>query len=602
MFLKFVFLRICDLFGLVFNILACLTLLRFPIMIRQFLHMKSMWEWRFVGLIQVFIFITDIPFIIMAILMTALTLGFVLIPFVHKLRKEDVGLCDYCSPECEDDLNFLILYDGFALRRIIADYFFKTLCDLLCVPLAVICLCSWRCLLFVRKFKKNFKGWSDWKWRSIAVVQFLQLLVDIPCLLLGLILVFTWRAPFLIRRAEGEKWNTCRLYVFPEACLLITDLFCFVVFFFTIVTWRGPFLVYELYNAKKTQWEIRTIVFKQAGLVFVDIPCILCAIVVFGTMWRIRPFVSNLTTNEWKIRKNCIIQVAMLLVDLGCFIVGLVVVVTLWRLYPLVCDINKYCRPRKRPQTENEPDKETEELSTNEIRTTTTESPDMEKEQGPAPAERQSCEVVVRHDSGAEQNKTLQIQTWKIRKVIFKHFVFLFIDIPAIVLCFFILVTVVRLPKLLSKLIQCGNFYMEFAITVYFQTGKLIVDIVFICLFILLMVLRPIQSWVHLLEDEEHHKNRLLRFYLQFVPEILEKRLQMYRQLEEMFSICLKKRDNEKSTRYRLALISMKYLEELQWIRDKLKKHDLDEEFSHMIHMLYWWEAKRAHKLTRLYK
>ena len=143
---------------------------------------------------------------------------------------------------------------------------------------------------------------------------------------------------------------------------------------------------------------------------------------------------------------------------------------------------------------------------------------------------------------------------------------------------------------------------MEFALIAYSQAGKLIVDILFLCLFMVLMILRPIQSWIHLLEDEEHKKNRLLCFYSKFVPDILSKRLQMYRELEEVFSNCLKIRMDYRTTRYHLSLISLKYLSELQWIRNKLKKHELDEEYNHMVHMVYWWEAKRAHKLSRLYR
>ena len=539
-FALFVAKRFADLFGLIFNILACLTIVRLPYMMMQFFHMDSMAEWRYVGLVHFLCFLVDIPFILMLLFMILFTGGFILIPLIHEI-KEDVELDDLRA--CQGGIYGL---GAFALHAIIGKNFFRLICDVLCVPLAIICFFSWRCCIFLDKLRKKNYKWKDFGWRKVCIKQFLQLLVDIPCILIGLLVMLKWRAPFLVKnvkksRKDGAKWNHWRFEAFPEFILIFVDFFCLLLFVFTIITWRAPFLVYKLYHAEKKQWKIREIIAKQFLLIFVDIPCILCALIVFITLWRIPNFIRNWKSDQWKTRKNCVCQLGMLLIDFGCLLLCLVVMVTLWRVYPLICDIRKYY---SRPPEE---------------------------------------------------------RSWKIRKSICKNVAFLIVDIPAIFLCFVILVTMFHFPKLLSKLIQAGNFFMEFAITVYFEAAMLVVDVFFIILFVVLMCLRPIQSWVHLLEDEEHKKNRLLRHYMHWVPDILEKRFQTRRELEGIFSTCLKTRSPEAKLWDNLQAVNEEYLEELEWIRGKVRKYELDEGFSHLINMVKWWEKKRVNKLVRLY-
>lgn len=540
-FALFVAKRLADLFGLIFSVLACLTIIRLPYMVLQFINMDEWWKWRCVGFVQFIFFLIDIPFILMGLFMILFTVGFILIPVIREIR-DDVDIEDLSH-----DTQGIYGFSAFQLHGIIGKNFFRLICDILCAPLAVICFFSWRCCIFVKKLRKKDYKWQDFGWRKICIIQFLQLLVDIPCILTGVLVMLTWRAPFLAKsvkklKHDGKKWNRWRFEVFPEFILIFVDFVCLILFTVTIITWRAPFLINELNHAKKTQWKVRKIIAEQVLLVFVDIPCILCALILFVTLWRVPNFIRNWKSNQWETRKNCVCQLGMLLLDFGCFLLTLVVMVTIWRIYPLICDVRKYC---SRPREE---------------------------------------------------------RSWKIRKAICKNVAFLLVDIPAILLCFIILITIVRFPKLVSKLIQAGNFFMEFAITVYFETAMLIVDIFFIILFVVLMCLRPIQSWVHLLEDEEHKKNRLLRHYLQWVPDILEKRFQMRREMEGIFSICLKNRSHESKLTEHLKVIMEDYLVQLEWIRGKIRKYELDEGFSHLINMAKWWEKKRVNKLLRLYR
>lgn len=540
-FALFVAKRLADLFGLIFSVLACLTIIRLPYMVLQFINMDEWWKWYCVGFVQFIFFLIDIPFILMGLFMILFTCGFILIPVIREIR-DDVDIEDLSR-----DTQGIYGFSAFQLHGIIGKNFFRLICDILCAPLAVICFFSWRCCIFVKKLRKKDYKWQDFGWRKICIIQFLQLLVDIPCILTGVLVMLTWRAPFLAKsvkklKHDGKKWNRWRFEVFPEFILIFVDFVCLILFTVTIITWRAPFLINELNHAKKTQWKVRKIIAEQVLLVFVDIPCILFALILFVTLWRVPNFIRNWKSNQWETRKNCVCQLGMLLLDFGCFLLTLVVMVTIWRIYPLICDVRKYC---SRPREE---------------------------------------------------------RSWKIRKAICKNVAFLLVDIPAILLCFIILITIVRFPKLVSKLIQAGNFFMEFAITVYFETAMLIVDIFFIILFVVLMCLRPIQSWVHLLEDEEHKKNRLLRHYLQWVPDILEKRFQMRREMEGIFSICLKNRSHESKLTEHLKVIMEDYLVQLEWIRGKIRKYELDEGFSHLINMAKWWEKKRVNKLLRLYR
>lgn len=480
----------------------------------------------------------------MGLFMIVITLGFILIPFFNDIKKEEITFQELTGPD-----HGIYCLGSFQLHALVGSYFFRFICDVLCIPLAIICVLSWRSCIFINKLGKKNYSWRDFGWRKVCVVQFLQLLVDIPCIFVGFIVMITWRAPFLVRKvkklkngADPEKWDRWRFEVFPEFFLIFIDLVCMLCILLTVITWRAPMLIYNLRHAPKKQWKIREIIVTQMLLIFVDIPCILCALIVFVTLWRIPNFIRNWEKDEWKIRTNCVCQLGMLLIDFGCLLLSIVVMITVWRLYPLISDIRKYwSRPREE-------------------------------------------------------------RSWKIRKAICMNVAFLFVDIPAIFLCFIILITLFRFPKLLSKLIQAGNFFMEFAITVYFEFAMLVVDIFFLFLFLVLMCLRPIQSWVHLLEDEEHKKNRLLRHYMQWVPDIVNKRFQMRREMEGIFSTCLKNKLGEHKLREHLMEVNEDYLDELEWIRHKVKKYELDEGFSHLINMAQWWEKKRVNKLVRLYR
>lgn len=589
-FVEFIGLRILDLLGLIFNVLACATIIRLPCMIRQLIDLESMAEWRYVGLVHLLIFLMDVPVIIMGLITLILTLGLITIPFIKKIKRKKVK-CDYTH------VKHGIYFGGFKLRKIVVTYFVRVICDMFCIPLGFLCLCSWRSCIFIRKIKKVDK-WDNFEWRKICFVQFVHLMLDIPCVICGIFLLFTWRGCWFIHRMrklnkENDfEWNTDRFRVFIEILTLVADVFFFALAVVVLVTWRGPLMIYEIINmdtqdlddeeecfVPSFEWIVKWKIAKNFGLIFVDIPCIIFAFIIMITFWRFPRFVRKCTKDQWELRGNCVKQFALLLVDFGfllmnifCLILSVLVIITLWRAYPLIKDFKKYFKQRSeigQPANDNEGEQQ---------------------------------EQQEQHRNKKRINKLKNANSWKIRKAIFKHFGFLFIDVPAIAVCLIILVTLFRFPKLLARLLQVGDFYMEFALIAFGQLVKLFVDIVFFILFIILMILRPIQSWVHLLEDEEHRKYRLLKFYMQWVPDIIDKRHQMYRKMEEVFSSSLKNKLSSLNVRIELSLINAEFLKDLQWVRDKIAKYDLDGEYNHLLRIIQFYEGKRAYKMERLYR
>ena len=564
-FCEFIFLRILDLLGLFFNILACLTIIRLPCMIRQFAIMETMVEWRSVGFIHCLIFLMDIPIIFMAFGALAFSLGIVYFPMKREIEVKSIK-CDYTYKNDNG-----IYFGGFKLRKLVVRYFFMHLTGMLCIPMLVFTLLSWRSVILVRKLQSH--NYFYWKWRKVILLQFLQLFVDIPCVFVAFFVVISWRLPFYIRGVKEVRqdhgWSTWRFVAFQHFLLLFVDLFCFLLFILTMLTWRFPLLINELRGDSCTnQWEARTIVVKQFLLIFVDIPCILCFLVVLVTVWRLPRFVKNLKKDEWEIRQNCVYQSAMMVVDFVCFLIFGLVLLTLWRLYPLIRDIKKY---KKR----------------------VTYTPDAAEAGTSVPES--SYHV-------PELNVVSRRSSWKIRKAICKHFLFLLIDIPAILISTFVLVTMFRLPSLVSKLIQSGDFYTEFAMIVFMEVVQLLVDIVFVFFFILLMILRPVASWVHLLEDEEHLQYRHICFHIKWIPHLIKEiKEKLPVALDEEFSVCLKDRVHIVQARTRMSQLCQPYLQQWKLLHGKVLENDGYPDLAHLIATVMWYEGRRPYKMIRLY-
>ena len=624
-FLKFLLLRFLDLLGLIFNVAACLTIIRFPMMIRQFADMDDLEEWRYVGLVQFLIFIVDIPVMIAAAILV-LTV-FRMFPLCKELKENN----------CEWDISkqsHEIYFSGFKTRKIIMKQFFLLLVDLLFIPAALLCLLSWRCVIFIRAFKEASDQWEK---RKTCFKQLLYLFLDIPCIILGLICMCTWRMPVIVYRwykayrdGTETEWDTEKWYAFYHFGLLLIDIPCIVCFLVASVTWRLPFMIRKLTKIsmfdEDDEWKLRKLAVAQFFLIFIDIPCILCSLFVFVTIWRFPAFVRTVTSalrkksgRQWKVRRAAVVQFFIFFIDVTCFLLCSIIIVTLWRLKPLLQGIKKALSSKHKSKDEETMKVDVEgtaeagageqlEINVDQGASSVNDPPataegnlkdleDSQKEVTVSEAGQDESNL----DASTESAKKKLHMGWKIRKVICIQFASLLIDIPALALLLFLIVTILRLPKLLSTFLQSGDFYTEFALTVYYQTFLLFADLFFALLFLLLMFLRPLQSWICLLEDEDHMKYRLLRHHMQWIPDIIAKRKPAYQQANELLSIHLKMFSTSYLFKNSVKHCLDEFIDELKEIRNKLKDQDLDPDYVHLLDSVLWWEDKRIDKMLRFY-
>ena len=667
-FFKFLLLRFLDLLGLFFNILACATLVRLPFMIAHFANMDGIIEFRYVGLVQFLIFLMDIPIFIMGVIIV-LTLWRIY-PCILEIKENWKGKADYSG----------IYFTGFKVRKVIVKHFFTLFIDAFCVPSAIICLLSWRSILFIKRFHEAD---GDWKKRKVCFVEFMQVILDIPLIICLLITTLSWRLPVVIYkvdkyRSKSNSWDDyIRFIGLQQLFLLFIDIPFLLMAIVTVVTWRSFFMIKKLktvkgsYFKRKNQWKMGRIITIELISIFADIPCIATFFVIFITIWRLpqtlrrfrklkgKGYLNNSTQN--KIRSTCLIEFGILLIDALCFLLFIVEVLTIWRAYPLFKDMQKYIKKyrtsRKKQRIFNLKEKDNqsncsrnesadtlnegttdnaqievkEEFESSEIlnQTISTKGNEIEKRirknstnTSDLDEARDSLtiELSKTKDDVTAPEATIVISTdisegediphfsyskleWKLRKSISMNFFMLVIDIPAIVLFFVLLVTLLRASKTISAVLGSGNFHMLFAMTVYHQTALFLIDLTFLILFLILCIKHPVRVWVMLLEDEGHEKNRILREdIMPWVPDILKDRNDMYKGLEDILSLSIKEVTPQYETKRMLTDHFEQYLDRVQGVVDKLNDNEIEEEVTYLLKSILYYETSRVHKVMRKYR
>ena len=150
---------------------------------------------------------------------------------------------------------------------------------------------------------------------------------------------------------------------------------------------------------------------------------------------------------DWKWRKACAKQAGIVLLDVLMFVLAAIIVCTLWRLYPMVTEVAKKVK------------------------------------------------------SGSHA---------KARKAVVKHFGLLLVDLVAMP-CFFVCLFSWRSFGLLGSLFASGDFFTFFAITTLTEFVRFLIDIPVSLVFVMMVFLRPFQSWTLLLEDGCHSKHRKIQ-------------------------------------------------------------------------------------------
>ena len=590
-FLKFLFLRLLDLLGLIFNILACCTIIRLPSMIKAFNDMDKMWEWRVMGFLHILLFILDIPVIIMALFIFATLIR--VYPMLRDMNENNV--CSDMSSEWERN-GFL----GFKVRGYILKHFVIVFVDLFCLLFVVVCLLSWRNVIFVRQFKA---AESDLDKRGVIFKQFMNVLWDIPLLLCFFVSCCTWRLPFVFMdvlrlQTNDEKWDRIRYVGVSNLCYMLLDLPCIVAFLIAMCTWRSPLLIWQLLphnifrmnESVEAQWQIRKICLLQFLFVFCDIPVFGCVLLVVVTVWRIPQLVkhtkkelgksfsrNNFYKREWKIRAACFKECGMILVDFFSCLLGFVVFLTMWRARPLWKDIQKYRQMYK--------DDVMAQQKVSEDAASALEAETNASEMGQT--------MVVKHVKWSHF-------MWKIRKKMLFHFAMLLVDIPAIPLLILLLITGLRTSKVLSGLLD-GQFHLLFAVTVYMETLKLFRDVLFILVFFVLMILRPVASWVHLLEDEDHRAYRIISDILVWIPDICAERGAVYTKIKERLALSIKQLKSRGKTRIELREIFDAHISRLTDLVERLESQQVEGELNSLLNMVIFMERKRVDKMLREY-
>lgn len=620
--------------------------------------MKKWWEWRLVGLFQFFIFLADLPVFVMLIFI------FCTLVRIYPLHKELTEELQYKKISEKYSSSDTFVYSGFKIRAIIIKQFIIVFVDLFCIIFVFFLLISWRNVIFVRRFiaagqrENNSQAENEFKQRKIIFIEFLNLLLDIPCLICFAFTFFTWRAPMVIidikhARENNKDWNEIRFVGLYHFFLFIIDVPCIAVGLVAMCSWRAPMVIYSLLESSllerrsswKSHWKIRQQLVLQFIYLFIDIPVILCFLVVLVTIWRMPALVKQLKKHlqkdynrknfykvEFKIRASCFKQFGMIWVDFFTFLLAVIVFGTLWRANPLYKDIKKAHEKYKNPPQEGE--EEVKKCLTPIDPPHTFEngkSPSSINEEGETQGKKvDPTETTVAFKNGSidtvetgeitmeTDNETKEEQEskelnecvpkmkwskfiWKIRRKIATHFSMLLMDIPAIPLSILVLCTGLRTSKLLSSLLG-GKFYLLFAVTVYMETLKLFRDIAFIFLFFILMALRPINSWVHLLEDDDHREYRIVKDLSVWIPDICTERKETYDVMEDNLALYIKQQKEEKFICSELDILITQHLKRIIDLLEKFEKFDIGEgEIISLLKIVEHAEKKRVGKMKRKY-
>ncbi|KAK5583873.1 hypothetical protein RB653_005477 [Dictyostelium firmibasis] len=176
-------------------------------------------------------------------------------------------------------------------------------------------------------------------WRKVVLSQLFLLLIDIPFPIL--ILMTMWRLPILIKRLKEindpiRSYSLRRLLVLRYVLLTLLDILCLVPALFILLTgWRIPSFVSMVKQYQRGDNEHRLL-----GLLFwdtlVDIPFVLMGLITMPFLWR-GPFLIKtiFISRECKTDKEARVMAAkylgVCLMDIIIFLELVIITCTMWR-------------------------------------------------------------------------------------------------------------------------------------------------------------------------------------------------------------------------------------------------------------------------------
>jgi hypothetical protein len=232
--------------------------------------------------------------------------------------------------------------------------FGSSMCDIVTLPILCITMCSWRLLTVLSVLNAECSVSDDYniELRGHVWVQLGMLLLDIPCLLmLCVTTVAFWRLPYLVmdikKEAERSDFALCGdagrhnshhrqiiVYHFVNA---LFDLLCLPMGLIVLVTGYRVQYVYAAFTdeandvVKRKLWLV-----KECGLVLLDLPFFLVALLVGLTAWRAKPLYDDwrkaLDADDfWLMRLLPLLHFVLTLRDLICLVLFVPVLAFVYR-------------------------------------------------------------------------------------------------------------------------------------------------------------------------------------------------------------------------------------------------------------------------------
>ena len=364
---KFTGERVLDLVGLVFNLAAICTIVRAYPTVKLIWHYRDdkmwrFWVWRGGGLLQLAIFISDIPFAVMLILETVFFWRLALL-IRKKIKKDRSWFEKYCWKDFG--------YIGFQIRADIFKSFLGLTTDILVIPFAITVFSSWR---FKRAYDKLKSEDRDLKRKLILLQQFLLLLLDIAVLIMFLIQCLTWRLPVMMFHCKkiGEEYSATsdattidefdqidwdfRRRTFHNFLRLILDILMLPLVLLLFFSWRAPILIKKFKKfaeklsdktSSMSRWDaesqLRGGILTHFWRYCIDLATLVPIIVVLGS-WRFpililkfqRFFKTKMKRqDELKLRYSIFFHAGQVLIDL-LSIPPMLITIFSWRLVVFV--------------------------------------------------------------------------------------------------------------------------------------------------------------------------------------------------------------------------------------------------------------------------
>ena len=203
--IKFLTLRVIDVVCFILNVLALCTVVRIPA-IYYCLHRKlissgnsTKWIdlWQFLGLLQIGIFIVDLPFMIMAL---------PLIVFFWRaalLLREHGPIVFEREGSQHRSINPWG-YTGWRLRQLVWKHFCLLITDFFFIPFSFVLTLSWRSSRFRRLLQEHYASGNELRWKKMIVKEFLILLNEIICFPMIFLLLISWRNRRVRRKVAVE--------------------------------------------------------------------------------------------------------------------------------------------------------------------------------------------------------------------------------------------------------------------------------------------------------------------------------------------------------------------------------------------------------------